>query len=983
MDSDAISDISEVTSKSSSKKSRFSRSGKKNKDKSKDNQRKNQTSVHSVFGRGSGGAKNSSSSVTISTPNGSTGNPSASLPSLDETEVSGTAEEVVAGITGDQQDPAIRFAGEGVTFKAKLIGVDPVPAPRGDAMCKNAMSRLKAIVKGTGQHKRKILLSISLVGLTLTDEKTKEIISYHSIPLISYISRDTSDSRAFGFVYGSPQEGHQFIGIKTEKAAVPVMQTIAELFTYVYEKRKKEKSTNSDQVATSSTSNVPLSFSSKEEFSEQKVNAAWSKTEPLTPMVNSTGSVDHGHLSNSMNSNALPTLLPPPMTAFRAPSSCASDSRASTMSSIQRSDVLSELRSMRHVINSVNAAAGTSNSSSGFGSGSDRYATWESFQENDYSTISESSDPPPLPSKKPAAMVNYSQSYKSSVSAGLFPTDQHNASNAMATSKYSSMVLPESYKGSFDYDLNSLTNQMFENRPSSARSSGLDSLGSLEKGANSSPLSSLSSRIGVSGQIRGPNVVPSPPSSPRSTVGSFSSTTSGSISRARARPRRGFEQPNQVALPPPSATSISSLVQSAPAKGSLLPSAPGSSLMGRPSNTAPAAQSSTMGGFPSSSEPDLFSSLSFDNMNPNAPPVSSVPMSTNSNRSNDEDKFEANFDAMFPSSSFPPPPQHQQQQQQQQPQLIPPPSHNKQVSFSDVGQPFAQSPGTVDLFGSSSSQNDQSNKSTSSFGSFSSSSSADRYACFKEIQELANIPSVFDQASSGSDSDTFVGSPPSIVSSNEPSVMNSSQRQSANNVENTASLFDIETGKSDGENWATMNANSTRTSSMSNVPFTSANIADEKGKCNSVAKNSIISTATTTLNRPSGISLLNDTTHITSTKPLATETQEQKELDTKYKDTATSPGTPPDVHATDRKSSHDKLHNSQNTNQNHNRPIANSRECQSDFNSISNTRDDPFGMKSLLHDLDTIDQEVTATFETTSQVRLFFYLNFLLFKFYL
>lgn len=45
-----------------------------------------------------------------------------------------------------EEDPSQRFGGDGVSFKAKLIGVDPVSAPRGDKMCKNAMARLKVKV---------------------------------------------------------------------------------------------------------------------------------------------------------------------------------------------------------------------------------------------------------------------------------------------------------------------------------------------------------------------------------------------------------------------------------------------------------------------------------------------------------------------------------------------------------------------------------------------------------------------------------------------------------------------------------------------------------------------------------------------------------------------------------------------------------------------------------------------------------------------
>ena len=259
----------------------------------------------------------------------------------------------------DKEDPIIRFSGDGVTFRAKLIGIDPVTSPRGDQMCKNAMTRLKAIVKGTGSHKQKIILSISLDGLKLLDEKTKEVISQHPIPLISYISRDTSDTRAFGFVYGSPSEGHQFIGIKTEKQAIPVMQTIADLFTFVYEKRKQEKS--KDASSPRSQSNV-LTFEPKEEvFSTDKVNAAWKMTEPKS--VSSPSTNIRRQQSSPAANSVLPPLLPPPRNDNMS-------SRSSTMNSNQRSDVLSELRSMRHVINSAQAAAST-----------DRYATWESFNE--------------------------------------------------------------------------------------------------------------------------------------------------------------------------------------------------------------------------------------------------------------------------------------------------------------------------------------------------------------------------------------------------------------------------------------------------------------------------------------------------------------------------------------------------------------------------------------------------------------------------
>ncbi|RWS26853.1 hypothetical protein B4U80_13745 [Leptotrombidium deliense] len=145
------------------------------------------------------------------------------------------------------EDAARKFADEGVVFKGKLFGIDPVSGPRGDKMCQNAMQRLKAIAKkAKGTHKERILISISVDGIKVSNEKTGDLISHQKINLISYISRDANDTRSFGYVYGSPETGHQFIGFKMEKSAIPVMKTIGELFKYVYEKRKHDKCDNND-----------------------------------------------------------------------------------------------------------------------------------------------------------------------------------------------------------------------------------------------------------------------------------------------------------------------------------------------------------------------------------------------------------------------------------------------------------------------------------------------------------------------------------------------------------------------------------------------------------------------------------------------------------------------------------------------------------------------------------------------------------------
>ncbi|XP_073861908.1 disabled homolog 1 isoform X19 [Macaca fascicularis] len=68
-----------------------------------------------------------------------------------------------------------RFKGEGVRYKAKLIGIDEVSAARGDKLCQDSMMKLKGVVAGArskGEHKQKIFLTISFGGIKIFDEKT-------------------------------------------------------------------------------------------------------------------------------------------------------------------------------------------------------------------------------------------------------------------------------------------------------------------------------------------------------------------------------------------------------------------------------------------------------------------------------------------------------------------------------------------------------------------------------------------------------------------------------------------------------------------------------------------------------------------------------------------------------------------------------------------------------------------------------------------
>ncbi|CAK9809020.1 Protein disabled [Anthophora quadrimaculata] len=133
-----------------------------------------------------------------------------------------------------------RFLGEGVSFKAKLIGILEVPEARGDRMCQTALTDLKIAIRAAGEHKPRISVQVSIDGLRLRDEKSGDTLFHHPVHKISFIVQDMNDSRAFGYIFGSPDTGHRFFGIKTDKAASQVVIAMRDLFQVVFEQKKKE-----------------------------------------------------------------------------------------------------------------------------------------------------------------------------------------------------------------------------------------------------------------------------------------------------------------------------------------------------------------------------------------------------------------------------------------------------------------------------------------------------------------------------------------------------------------------------------------------------------------------------------------------------------------------------------------------------------------------------------------------------------------------
>eukprot|EP00063_Salmo_salar_P005058 XP_013979893.1 PREDICTED: disabled homolog 2 isoform X2 [Salmo salar] len=136
-----------------------------------------------------------------------------------------------------------RFQGDGVRYKAKLIGIDYVPEARGDKMSQDSMMKLKGMAiasRSQGKHKQRIWVNISMSGIKIIDEKTGVIEHEHMVNKISFIARDVTDNRAFGYVCGAEGQ-HQFFAIKTGQQAEPLVIDLKDLFQVIFNMKKKSE----------------------------------------------------------------------------------------------------------------------------------------------------------------------------------------------------------------------------------------------------------------------------------------------------------------------------------------------------------------------------------------------------------------------------------------------------------------------------------------------------------------------------------------------------------------------------------------------------------------------------------------------------------------------------------------------------------------------------------------------------------------------
>ncbi|KAM4547886.1 uncharacterized protein PAE49_016372 [Odontesthes bonariensis] len=142
---------------------------------------------------------------------------------------------------GASSDPLSRFHGDGVRYKAKLIGMDPLPDAQGQKMCLNSMMKLKgfeAAARKQGRHKLRFWLKISSSGLKIVDERTGVVLHDHDRSRISSLTKDESDPRALAYIY-QKEDTYVLFYIKTANQADPVLLDIKEVCQRVEQETPK------------------------------------------------------------------------------------------------------------------------------------------------------------------------------------------------------------------------------------------------------------------------------------------------------------------------------------------------------------------------------------------------------------------------------------------------------------------------------------------------------------------------------------------------------------------------------------------------------------------------------------------------------------------------------------------------------------------------------------------------------------------------
>nr|XP_043900439.1 disabled homolog 2-like [Solea senegalensis] len=159
---------------------------------------------------------------------------------------------IARGATRTPGNTADRFHGDGVRYKAKLIGVDPVSDSQGDKMCWDSMMKLKGIEVASrkqGKHKPRVWLKVFSTGLKILDERTGAVLHDHERSRISSLTKDESDPRALAYIY-QHQDSYSLFYIKMAILADSVLADIKEVCQRLDQETPQEPAEAPTQMST-------------------------------------------------------------------------------------------------------------------------------------------------------------------------------------------------------------------------------------------------------------------------------------------------------------------------------------------------------------------------------------------------------------------------------------------------------------------------------------------------------------------------------------------------------------------------------------------------------------------------------------------------------------------------------------------------------------------------------------------------------------
>ncbi|XP_019904862.3 uncharacterized protein LOC105029307 isoform X6 [Esox lucius] len=122
-------------------------------------------------------------------------------------------------VTNPPCDVTCRFQGDGVRYKAKLIGMDFVPVAQGEKTCLDSMMKLKGqevAARNQGRHKQRVWLKVTAAAVTILDERTgnSSALLLFDEKLASPKALDDMDQ--FSPIPASPSDQQQQISSKDE-----------------------------------------------------------------------------------------------------------------------------------------------------------------------------------------------------------------------------------------------------------------------------------------------------------------------------------------------------------------------------------------------------------------------------------------------------------------------------------------------------------------------------------------------------------------------------------------------------------------------------------------------------------------------------------------------------------------------------------------------------------------------------------------------